>query len=197
MARAARGRGNGPLGRKQCLSTYVYIHNALIKFPWVAHAVHNSVYEAKAVFFALVEFFSSRFFFHLGNQTKGYILDVIVKNKSKRSSHACCSRGVVLERAAAAAAAVVVIAGVTWRRWRGGNELMAPVGRQTVSLSITMATLAVYSLKVRLLIKCNYSEGRRRGGEGDEVAGDGCCFASSSRAGGCRRRRRRRRRAEE
>lgn len=117
--------------------------------------------------FALVKFFLVSFFFHLGNQTKGYILDVIVKNKSKRSSHACCSRGVVLERAAAA----VVIAGVTWRRRRrGGNELMAPVGRQTVSLSITMATLAVYSLKVRLLIKCNYSEGWRGVG-GIEGAG--------------------------
>lgn len=67
------------------------------------------------------------------------------------------------------AAAVVVIAGVTWRRRRGGNELMAPVGRQTVSLSITMATLAVYSLKVRLLIKCNYSEGRG-GGVAEEAA---------------------------
>lgn len=52
---------------------FLFFKNALFKFPWVAHT-------------ALIKFF--RFSFHLGNQTKGYdvILDVIVKNKSERSS---------------------------------------------------------------------------------------------------------------
>lgn len=60
---------------------------------------------------------------------------------------------------------------------KGGNELMAPVGRQTVSLSITMATLAVYSLKVRLLIKRNYSKDS-----------EGCVYSVRSGGGGSGRR---------
>lgn len=47
--------------------------------------------------FALTKFSHSVFsLFHLRNQIKIYnLLDVIVKNEYKRSSHACCSWGVV------------------------------------------------------------------------------------------------------
>lgn len=80
----------------------------------------------------LTKFFS---FFHLRNRIKIYnLLDVIVKNKYKRSSHACCSWGVVsLGKGDAAAAATSV------KRIDGASALV-----DSISLSITMATLVVY-----------------------------------------------------